>query len=211
MFGKQRGGIDTGRTSLPKKTTEIIVGGGNEYVIQVKANQPKLLEGIHQICDIEIPVDTNETIEKNRGRTVKRETKLYVVTKGMDQKWVGLKRIIKMTRSGTRKGKEFKEVHFYISSKNENDASYFAKGIRSHWGIENRLHWVKDKIMNEDNSRIKSPSIASNLSLIRAGVITAFRLNNLPSITQAIEKYTNKIEECLCLIGKNIYVNNRTV
>ena len=54
---------------------------GNEYVIQVKANQPILLERIHQICDIEIPVDTNGTIENNRGRTVKRETQLYVVTK----------------------------------------------------------------------------------------------------------------------------------
>ncbi|MDZ8066276.1 MAG: ISAs1 family transposase [Nostoc sp. DedQUE08] len=55
----------------------------------------------------------------------------------------------------------------YISSI-VSTAKEFAHGIRGHWGIENRLHWVKDVVLNEDNSTIRMGKAPANLSIMRA-------------------------------------------
>ena len=182
------------------------MGGGNDYVIQVKGNQPKLLKRIIEITQEDEPLDAHKTQERSRGRHTTRYTQVFANSGGFDKGWQNLNRIIKVTRSGTRKRKEFKEEHYYISSKTEDHASYFAQGIRSHWGIENKLHWIKDAIMNEDKCRIKSKTIVGNLSLIRSGVISLFRVHNYASITQAIELFNNRLDECISLMnGKHIY------
>lgn len=176
------------------------MGGGNDYLIQVKGNQKRLRDRIIQITQEEQPLNTHQSEEKSRGRSVTRRTRVYTNPGGIDEDWIGLNRIINQTRSGQRGGQDFKEEHYYISSKEKDDGLYFAQGIRSHWGIENKQHWVKDVIMNEDHCRIRSKRIVSNLSLFRSGIISIFRINKEPSITQALEKFTNKIEKCMKLI-----------
>jgi len=57
-------------------------------------------------------------------------------------------------------------VHFYISSL-ENNAEKIAKAIRSHWQIENNLHWILDVTFCEDNSRIRRNNSPENFSLLR--------------------------------------------
>ena len=55
---------------------------------------------------------------------------------------------------------------------------YFSyKNIRNHWGIENRLHWVKDVCMNEDKSQTISGMAAENISILQNIVINLFRTN----------------------------------
>lgn len=179
------------------------MAGGNDYLIQVKGNQPKLLARIKQITQKEEPLDTCSTTEKEKGRIVTRLTNVYANTGGFHEGWIELNRIIEQRRSGKRSGKYFEENHYFISSKKNDEAQYFAGGIRSHWGVENKVHWVKDVLMNEDGSRIKSKEIVSNLSLFRTGVISLFRINNHPSITIALEKFTNRLEKCMDLISKS--------
>ena len=55
-------------------------------------------------------------------------------------------------------------------------AEKFAQGIRGHWGIENRLHWVKDVVFQEDNSKIRMSNAPANLSVMKA-----IAINILPS------------------------------
>jgi len=62
--------------------------------------------------------------------------------------------------------KTTKAVHFYISSL-ENNAEKIAKAIRSHWQIENNLHWILDVTFCEDNSRIRRNNSPENFSLLR--------------------------------------------
>jgi predicted transposase YbfD/YdcC len=121
---------------------------------------------------------------------------------GDEEGWIGIERLIMVEREGFRDKKPYMKVHYYISSLKENKAQEFAKGIRSHWGIENSLHWVKDVIQNEDRSRIKDGNIAGNLSIIKSTVINLFRLNGNQSIKMAIEKYCNRIPESVNLLNQ---------
>jgi predicted transposase YbfD/YdcC len=58
------------------------------------------------------------------------------------------------------------EKRFYISSLNA-DAKKINYAIRSHWAVENNLHWSLDLTFNEDNSRIRSENAAENISMVR--------------------------------------------
>ena len=58
-----------------------------------------------------------------------------------------------------------KSTRYYISSL-EKDAEYFQYAIRSHWGIENKLHWILDVAFSEDSSRKRAGNAAQNYSLL---------------------------------------------
>ncbi len=58
------------------------------------------------------------------------------------------------------------DVRFYISSLSS-DAELFMKSIRSHWGIENTLHWSLDVTFSEDKSRIRKDNAPENFALLR--------------------------------------------
>ena len=59
-----------------------------------------------------------------------------------------------------------KETAYYISSISD-DAEAFNKAIRSHWGVENSLHWVLDMTFREDESRIRKDNAPDNFAVIR--------------------------------------------
>ena len=61
----------------------------------------------------------------------------------INKDWKGLQQIVAVHRKTTVKRKHREEIAYFISSSNEN-AFFYAEGVRSHWQIENSLHWVKD-------------------------------------------------------------------
>lgn len=107
--------------------------------------------------------------------------------------WVGLKSIVRVERVGTRAGKPYHETAYYISSLTL-PASDFACGIRRHWGIENRLHWIKDVVFDEDSSQMIDGYAAANFSIIRSFVINLLRHNGFDSLTRAIRNCAHDIK-----------------
>ncbi len=101
--------------------------------------------------------------------------------------------------------KKYKEYHYYISSRSKTSAKILGKGIRAHWHIENKQHWVKDVILYEDKCGVKGKQVSKTMSMIRSIVMNIYKVNELRSIKHAIEKYTNKIQGCLQLI-ENSYI-----
>ena len=174
---------------------------GNEYVLQVKGNQSGLLKAIKQTIKNNSPVDTDIKTEKNKGRIERREVYVY---SNMDnpiyKSWYGAKKIIHIVSTGIRAGKKYRENRYYITSKKTNKALTYNEGIRGHWGIENRLHWVKDVILNEDKSKVKDFNRSENMSVIRNIVINLYHIYGYLSIKYAIEMFTNRISECINLI-----------
>ncbi len=175
---------------------------GNEYVLQVKGNQKKLLSTIKQIVETRLPEDKDYTLEKNRSRIEERAVYTYSIENSDKIKieWQGVKNIILVKTSGRRDKKKYEQNRYYITSRPELDAKFYNKKIRAHWKIENSLHWVKDAIMNEDKCMIKGGSLSENVAAIRNVVLNIFRLNGKLSIKYAFDRYTNKLEECYQLM-----------
>ena len=136
-----------------------------------------------------------------RGRLEVRKIFIYKNLEGISTDWIGLKRLIRVERTVTTKKNQSHATAYYISSYGSNKASFFAKHIRNHWGIENRLHWVKDVIMNEDKSLTISGMAAENMSILRNIVINIFRTNGYDSIKYATEKCVNNLKEIIKLIN----------
>ena len=151
---------------MPKKTCKLIIDGGNDYAIAVKANQKNLYHQIRHNTETSKPTTRYITAEKTRNRVTKRTIEVFHDLTGISPEWVGLESLIKVERIGTRADKPYHQVAYYISSK-VCSARDFAKGIRGHWGIENRLHWVKDVIFGEDYSTIRMGNAPANLSVMR--------------------------------------------
>jgi len=168
-----------------KKTLDLILGSGNNYLVKVKHNQPKLLNSVKHIVDTSSAVSIRTDKEKNRGRKQKRKTEVYLPTSEIPDGWTGLNRIIHVERDFTSKRISHSTDSYYISSVKSNDASEFAIGIRGHWLIENKLHWVKDVIQKEDSTRHKKGFASKNMSIIRNIAINIFRSNGYDSVKHA--------------------------
>ena len=137
----------------------------------LKDNQPILKELVENVFNVSTPVSVFTTEEKGHGRLEKRtcsvlDTRL-LEQEGMYEPWPGLKRIIKMDREHTEKGVRSRETIYYLSSQEKDEASCYARKIRAHWGIENKLHWHLDVTFKEDACRVRTKNGAVNFSAMR--------------------------------------------
>lgn len=173
-----------------KKTLERIVETQNHYVVKLKANQPKLLAAARQTVENSRAIDSHYQEEKSRGRLEIRETFLYQRQENMVAGWESIKRIVYVRRTFLSKRKLRQTESYYISDLEENKAQYLGEGIRSHWGIENKLHYVKDVVMREDAECTKHKDAASNLALFRDFAFNILKSENR-SIKYACEMFEN--------------------
>jgi predicted transposase YbfD/YdcC len=186
---------------LPKKTVQLIIEGGNDYVVAVKANQKRLYEQIQLNTQQATPISVDISTERRSARVTTRTVSVFDDLSDISSEWVGLARLVKVERIGTRAGKPYEQVAYYISSLSLN-AGQFAQGIRGHWGIENRLHWVKDVVLEEDSSRIRLGNAPANLSIIRSLTIALLRNNGYSSITTALRMIAHNLEQMFLLLGQ---------
>lgn len=154
----------------------------------------------------ELVLSTSTINEKNRNRKEIRLVKVYKSFSEIDADWAGLQSIIQIKRTiqylgGRNMGKFYAETAYFISSlPPTTKAQVFNRGIRSHWSIENSLHYVKDKTFGEDGSKIRTKQAPENLSVIRNIAINLFRKNNYQNMAQAIRLVSNNITEMYKMI-----------
>ena len=153
-----------------KEIAKKIIKKDADYVLAVKGNQSQLLENIQDEFKFYKPSSVNITNDVGHGRI---ETRVCSVISDFqfiknDNDWKNLTRIIKVesTRKFKNSNKETeKSIRYYISSAHEN-AEKFQSIIRSHWAIENKLHWSLDVAFNEDASRKRAGNAAQNYSVL---------------------------------------------
>jgi predicted transposase YbfD/YdcC len=81
-------------------------------------------------------------------------------------RWSGLKQIGMAISDTVRGGKPCDDVRYYILSK-PMSARGFGAAVRSHWGIENSLHWQLDMSFGEDRSRVRKDHADANMGVLR--------------------------------------------
>ncbi len=178
---------------------KLIVEGGNDYIVTVKGNQPTLLAQLETKAQHTQPSQRFADVDKTRGRITCRIVNVFNDLSSIALDWVGLKSLIQVERIGIRQGKPYQQTNYYISSL-ATSAIEFASAIQSHWGIENRLHWVKDVIFGEDTSPLKDFNAATNWSIIRNIVINIARHNGYNSLIKAERFLSHDIERLFSLL-----------
>jgi predicted transposase YbfD/YdcC len=180
---------------LSKKTVAAIIKSKNEYIIGVKGNQKKLYEKLKETTmNIKEATSLSITIEKNKGRLETRKVFVFDKPTGILKDWLGLQSLLRVDREVNGIKRSYTETSYYISSLSM-DAKKFNEGIRAHWGIENKLHWVKDVTFQEDNSKIRSGYAPENMSILRNITINILRKNGYKNLKQATRLLANNISK----------------
>jgi predicted transposase YbfD/YdcC len=163
-----------------KATAQIILERGGDYVLALKANQPALDEDVRLWLDdpATVPSDVHQTVDGDHGRI---ETRRALVAH--DVAWLaerhgfpGLAAVAKVTATREIDGKSTTASRHYLLS-TKLDAARLAAVVRSHWHIENRLHWVLDVVMDEDGSRARKDHGPENLARLRRCALNLLRAN----------------------------------
>lgn len=168
-------------------------------MIAIKANQGTLLQALLWMRLEHTPQQTWTTHEVSRNRTVTRDVRVYACAGKFEPTWTGIRSAICIEQVGTRAGKAYHQRRWFISSLCASAAS-FAHWIREHWRIENPLHWVKDVVLNEDDSPLHHPNAAVNASICRNFVINLLRLQGFTSVTQGLRALAHDIPQLLLLV-----------
>jgi predicted transposase YbfD/YdcC len=165
-----------------KEIAEKIVEKGADYLLALKGNHGDLKEEVEsqfRSCAEEkfknMAHEFVETIEKDHGRIETRRYRTltdlsWLSVRGL---WRGISAVTMVESVRELRGKESKEVRYYISSVKE--ASKIPAAIRGHWGIENSLHWCLDVAMNEDQCRIRNKNAPENFATLRKMAINILK------------------------------------
>lgn len=159
-----------------KSIVKLIANQDADYVITVKKNQGNLYKIIEELFKEAIRnrlegfiSSSYQTEEFSHGREeIRNYLMLSNITERVDptNKWEKLQSIGMVESVRTLDGKTTVETRYYISSL-PNDAQKLGHAIRSHWGIENQLHWVLDVAFNEDKCRIRKDNAPQNFAVLR--------------------------------------------
>lgn len=147
---------------------------GGDYVLSLKGNQTRLHDDIRTFfADAEAhafagtPHTTAETVDGDHGRIEVRRAWATDDLAWLEDRprWPGLRSVLRVDAERTVGQRTTCETRFFISSLPPN-ATLLARAVRSHWAIENSLHWVLDVAMNQDKTRIRTGHAPENLAIL---------------------------------------------
>jgi predicted transposase YbfD/YdcC len=117
--------------------------------------------------------------------------------------WPGLKQVCRLQRTTTRRGQQTVEVQYAITSVSPQraDAVLLLTRWRDHWGIENRLHWVRDVSFGEDQCQVKTGHAPQNLAAFRNAAISVLRLAGIREIAPTLREFAYQPRKLLRFLG----------
>jgi predicted transposase YbfD/YdcC len=157
-----------------QEIARLVIEKDAQYVLALKDNQPKLYEAVKWLFEdafkhdfLNRPYSYAQTQEHAHGRDELRQGWVLSDLSYLEpHAWPGLQSVVLIESQRTLKGVTSIEQRYYLSSL-QITATEFLPIIRSHWQIENSLHWVLDVIFNEDNHRARKDHAPVNLALLR--------------------------------------------
>jgi predicted transposase YbfD/YdcC len=157
-----------------KKIAQQIVKQEGDYIFSLKGNQCNLHKGVEKAFEEAtrkewegVRHEAYQTIEAGHDRIEKR--RYYAMPTAMvemPEGWETMQSIVMVEGEKTYRKKTSLEIQYYISSLSA-DIEKISHAIRSHWGVENQLHWSIDVVFGEDKSRIRTGHGSENFATMR--------------------------------------------
>jgi predicted transposase YbfD/YdcC len=153
-----------------KDIAKKIVDRNADYILQVKDNQKGLREQVQDTFKT-LPVETtHEELDSGHGRIEVRKCDVISDLELIEQRdyWKNIQSVVRITAEiyDKQSGVTTHNIRHYISSLAP-DAKLLNNSIRSHWGVENKLHWTLDVVMKEDNRLARKDYLPENLNIIK--------------------------------------------
>lgn len=159
-----------------KSIIKLITQKQGDYIITLKKNQINLYKNVEELFKDAISKkfdgynhSSYHTREINHGREeIRHYLMLKDVARQIDPKheWANFNSIGMVESVRTVNNKTTVETRYYICSLSS-DAEKLGTSIRSHWGVENSLHWVLDVTFREDDCRIRKDNAPTNFAILR--------------------------------------------
>jgi predicted transposase YbfD/YdcC len=134
----------------------------------------------------------------DHGRIDERKVEMlpaYQFEEELDKSWSELNSLIRVTYTRIESTNTKIEQRYYISSLPADNPEAISGAIKSHWQVENCLHWSLDVTFREDNSRIRNKNVATNMSWIRKFALGL--LKNEKSFKASIRRKQRKVHSSL--------------
>lgn len=166
--------------------SRIIVEQNGDYILALKENQGTLYTEVQLAFEAEekshfkgLRHEIYTTREKSHGRIETRRHVLlmdgqYIDYFNREGKWWGLSSVGRVERTRELNGKTEQRIHYFIATLLDN-VKLFARAVRSHWHVENKLHHILDVVFREDYSRARLGYVSENLALIRQMAINLLK------------------------------------
>jgi len=191
-----------------RRVSQDIIEGGGDYVMIVKENQEALLDDVKTVfdgpCSHLLRKSSDKTIDIGHGRIEERFLTSSDELNGYSD-WPGLHQVFELTRTIVTKktGEVSKETVYGITSLplEEANPERLLELVRNHWHIENKVHWVRDVIYDEDRSQVRCGNTPQVMALLRNTVIGLMRLSGITKIASSCRKFSAQPELALALIG----------
>lgn len=158
--------------------------GGGDYLLALKQNWPATYQEVEAFFADPPPgaLHTSQTTDGDHGRIeVRRHAVCHdVAWLFSDRRYPGepsfpdLAMIAMVEATTERNGKTARERRYYLSSAKLEPAT-FARAVRAHWGIENRLHWVLDVVFHDDLARLRTGNGPHNMAIVKHTAINLIR------------------------------------
>ena len=154
-----------------------IIEQKGDYVLALKGNHPETCREVEELFEGSgLGEPEYSEVTKDHGRIEQREAWLCTDISwfaGKEQ-WEGLQGFGCVRSSRTVKGVTTIEKRYFLTSLT--DVTQFARSVRAHWGIENKLHWTLDVAFREDYARNRKDHSAANLAVLRKITLNLLRL-----------------------------------
>lgn len=208
------GKIVTGDAMFAQKgLSELVIKKGGEYLWKVKDNQASLREEIQTVFDIEQgktalkvlanDVEVATSVDKGHGRIEERKLSVSSVLRG-HRGWPGLEQVFQVERRvyEMSSGKSYGEVHYGITSlsREQVSAGELLSLVRNHWGIENGLHYRRDRTLKEDECRLRVGKAARVMAILNNVVIGLVKQAGINNLAAARRRYDANPQEAINLL-----------